>query len=150
MSDVRSTPYTATRSQRMPPLNGNKIAAIVVWIIGVGSTWLGIKVFLDNPPWYVPFIAALIAQFVLTWGEKAIWRGRASIAGIAALVIDIGLNAGGIYPYALRLGETPTAQMIVSVFGGGRQNAPRSDMIAAVILGFIIAALPEELWMRRD
>lgn len=146
---VRNEPLTSTRRQ-LPPLNGNRIAAIIVWLFGVLSTYLGIKVFLAGAPQWLPAVVAVIAQLVLTFGERPIWRGRPSFAGLGALAIDVALNAGGIFPYMFRLGETPPAQMVITVFGGGRQVAPLSAMIAAIVLGFLIAALPEDLWMRRD
>lgn len=147
-NNVQSEAIPARRS--LPPLNGNKIAAIVVWIAGAVSTWLCARAMLADAPWWLTIAAASIAQFVLTFAERAIWRGRPTGAGLAALAIDVALNAGGLFPYALKLGETPPAQMIISVFGGSRQLAPLSAMIAAIIVGFIIAAAPEELWSRRD
>lgn len=146
---IKSEPLTTARRQ-LPPLNGNRIAAVIVWLVGVGSTYLGIKVFTAGAPWWLPASAALIAQLVLTFGERGVWRGRPSFAGLGALAIDVALNAGGIFPYMFRLGETPPAQMVITVFGGGRQVAPLSAMIAAIVLGFLIAALPEDLWMRRE
>lgn len=150
MSNLRSTSLASPRRLHLPPMNGNRIAAVIVWLFGVASTWLGMRVFLDGAPVWLPWVVAFLAQFVLTFGEKAIWRGRPSVAGLMALAIDVALNAGGLFPYALKLGETPPAQMIVAVFGGDRQIAPRSAMIAAIVIGFLIAAAPEDLWSRRD
>lgn len=150
MSNLRSTPLASPRRLHLPPMNGNRIAAVIVWLFGVVSTWLGLSVFLDGAPAWLPWAVAVIAQFVLTFGESAIWRGRPSVAGLMALAIDVALNAGGIFPYMFKLGETPPAQMVITVFGGGRQVAPVSAMIAAIVLGFLIAALPEDLWMRRE
>jgi hypothetical protein len=134
----------------IPRLNGNKIAAIIFWIAGAVSTWLAAKAFLIDAPWWLPVASALIAQFVLTFAERAIWRGRPSGAGLAALGLDVALNAGGLFPNALKLGETPPAQMVIAVFGGSRQVTPLGAMIAAIIIGFLIAAAPEDLWSRRD
>lgn len=131
------------------PNIGNRIAAVVAWLVGLAATYLGLAVLLTNAPWYVPALAALVAQGMLTWAERAIWRGKPSLVGALALLMDTLLNAGGVFPYALLLGATPPAIMIATVLGVPSQVGPLGAMIVSLVLGFAIAAAPEEFWTRR-
>lgn len=141
------------RSRRLPTLDamsGNRIAACIMWLLGVVATSLLFRTFLVNAPWFVPALAALVMQALLTWFERPVWRGKASSIGIAGLIIDVLLNAGGIYPYARRLGETPMGQMIADVLNSNAIVGPIGATIVSVLVGFLIAAAPEELWNRKD
>ena len=135
--------------QRMP-VSINKSIGVVAWLAGAAATWLGLATFMPGAAWWLPVIVAVRVQLFLTLAQRAIWRGHPSFVGFGALIIDVALNAGGIFPYAMRVGETPTAQMVIAVAGGSRQIAPVTAMIVAIILGLLIAAAPEELWSRRD
>lgn len=128
----------------------NRFIAVFAWLVGAAATWLGLTSFLPGAPWWMPLVVAVATQGFLTVAQRAIWRGHPSMVSFAALLIDVALNAGGIFPYAQRVGETPTAKMIITTFGGSGQVGAITAMIVAVGLGFLIAAAPEELWNRRD
>lgn len=128
---------------------GNRIAAVVAWAIGLATTYLGLAAVLVNAPWWLPLAVALVAQGMLTWAERAIWRGKPSLVGGLALLIDMFLNAGGVFPYAVRLGDTPPAVMIATAFGVPSQVGPIGATIVSLVLGFAIAAAPEEFWTRK-
>lgn len=132
------------------PAVGNRIAAVVAWLVGVTATTAGLWGFLPNVPWYIPVVFGFGSQAFLTWAERTIWKGRPSVIGFGALAIDVLLNAGGIYPYALRLGNTPPVQMIADVLNTDSAVGPVGAMIVAVVLGFLVAAAPEELWTRKE
>lgn len=138
---------TTASGSRLP---GNKVAAVVAWLIGLATTYLGLAALLGNAPWYIAAGAAVVAQGMLTWAERAIWKGRPSLVGGLALVLDTLLNAGGIFPFALRLGESPPVQMIARVLNTPSEIGPLGAMIVSLVLGFAIAAAPEEFWNRKD
>lgn len=155
MSNVQSKPLVngeveETKRRRDSRIPINKILGAAAWVLGAVATWQGLIAFLPGAPAWLPFVVAVATQGFLTLAQRAIWRGHPSLVGIAALLIDVALNAGGIFPYALRVGETPTARMIIAVFGGARQVAPITAMIVATVLGILIAVAPEELWSRKD
>lgn len=151
MSNVRSVPMVEGKPAAPPPrVNvGNRIAAVVAWLVGLAATYLGLAAVLTNAPWWLPLVVALVAQGMLTWSERAIWQGRPSLVGALALIMDMLLNAGGVFPYALMLGATPTVQMFATVLGVPSQVGPVGAIIVSLILGFAIAAAPEEFWTRR-
>jgi arginine exporter protein ArgO len=94
---------------------------------------------------------AIGSQALLTFMERGLWRGKhVSAVTVAALLFDVLLNAGGVYPLAMRIGATPTAGMLADAFGWERAISPIGAMILAIIGGFLIAAAPEEFWIRRD
>ncbi len=131
--------------------SGNRVVAVIVWLIGVATTYLGFVTMLPDLPWTVALPFALACQGMLTWMERGIWRGRhITVVTMAALLIDVLLNAGGLYPYMARLGATPPARMLADAFGWGTTISPIGAIVIALIGGFLIAAAPEEYWNRRD
>lgn len=155
MSNVRSTPLRdaapATPAAPSPrPLPANRIVAVATWLVGALTTHLGLSALVPGLPWYYSAGFALVTQATLTLAERAMWRGRPTIVGAGALLIDVACNTGGIYPYARRLGETPAAVAIADVLHVARDIGPLGAIIAAGVLGFLIAAAPEDLWNRKD
>lgn len=126
----------------------NRILAVVAWCIGAVTTYLGI-LGMSGAPWLVAASFAVVAQVLLTWAERAMWHGRPTLVGALALLFDVALNAGGVYAFVRRIGETPTGLMLSDVFGGSAIG-PIPAMIVALVVGFLIAAAPEELWTRKD
>ena len=150
MSNMKSVPLVNNEPVRRAEIHiGNRIAAGVAWLVGLTATYLGLAALLTNAPWWLPLVAALVTQAMLTWAERAIWRGRPSLVGALALLMDTLLNAGGVFPYALLLGNTPPVQMFATVMGVPSQIGPVGAMIVSMVLGFAIAAAPEEFWTRR-
>lgn len=148
-SSVRTTPFP-TRVV-VPAALGNRFVAVIIWLIGVATTYLGFTTMASGLPWQVALPFAFGSQALLTYMERGLWRGRhVSVVTIAALLFDVLLNAGGVYPLALRLGATPTAAMFADAFHWERAISPIGAMIIAIIGGFLIAAAPEEFWSRRD
>jgi hypothetical protein len=149
-NEVRNVPMVNGRPIMSSPVNvGNRIAAVVAWLIGLATTYLGLAALLLNAPWWLPIAVALVAQGMLTWAERAIWRGRPSLVGALALLLDTLLNAGGVFPYALLLGDTPPVRMFATALGTPAQIGPVGAMIVSLVLGFAIAAAPEEFWARK-
>ena len=142
------------RQTRVPRISATRIVSVGSWLVGAAITWLGLAVFMSTAPWWLPVLIAGGAQLFLTLAQRAIWRGHPSFVSFVALAIDVALNAGGIFPYAQQIGQTPTAQMIITVAGANAKTAqqitPITAMIVAIALGLLIAAAPEELWNRKD
>lgn len=151
-------PPSAERPARSPAASDasnrrqlvNRVAAGIMWLIGLAATWLLFAAFLPDAPIVVSGSAALIAQGLLTWFERPIWQGRPNMLGLAGIAIDTLLNAGGVFPYIRRIGETPPGAMLLDVFGGDTSIRPGVALILSLVLGFLIAAAPEELWRRKD
>lgn len=130
------------------PLTINRVLAVVGWLVGAAATYLGVQG-MSGAPWTIALTFAIVTQLLLTWAERAMWRGKPSGVAALALLLDVALNAGGVYPYIRRAGETPVGVMLADVFGGS-QVGPWPAIIVSVVVGFLIAAAPEELWTRRD
>lgn len=152
MSNVRSAPLVngEPAEKRMSWIDkvrtGDGIAAITVWCAGALATASVFLVMMPDLPWYFAGGLALVAQALLTKAQSRLWRGKASMAGLGAVAIDVLFNAGGIYPYAKRLGDTPPVLMIADVLNIPSQVGPVGAIIVAVLLGILIAGAPEELW----
>lgn len=130
------------------PLTINRVLAVVAWLVGAATTYLGIQG-MSGAPWTIALAFATVTQLLLTWAERAMWRGKPSGVAALALLMDVALNAGGVYPYVRRAGDTPVGLMLSDVFGGS-QVGPWPAIIVACVVGFLIAAAPEELWSRKD
>lgn len=147
---VKSEPLVNGAPAARAKINiGNRVAAAIAWLVGLTATYLGLSALLTNAPVWLPIVAALVAQGMLTWAERAIWHGRPSLVGGMALILDTLLNAGGVFPYALLLGNTPPVQMFAAVLNTPSQIGPVGAMIVSIVLGFAIAAAPEEFWTRK-
>lgn len=127
---------------------GDGAAAIFIWAAGALATSLVILAIMPDLPWYFAAGFALVTQALLTQGQRRIWRGKPTLTSIGMVIIDVMLNAGGIYPYALRLGNTSPALMIADVFNIPSDVGPIGAMMVAIALGVLIAAAPEELWTK--
>jgi hypothetical protein len=154
VSNVRSMPLEngSARPARMPwyvkLATGDGIAAAIVWCLGAAATASAVLVMMPDLPWYFAAGFAVVMQGLLTKGQSKLWRGKASMTSLGCVIIDVLFNAGGIYPYAQRLGATPPAIMIADVFGVSSQMGAWGAMIVALALGVLIAGAPEELWTK--
>lgn len=86
----------------------------------------------------------LLAQAVLTIIQRNLFQGRNRTGGIIALIVDGGINIGGIYFVAQRFQNTDTW---AAVADATQMTFPSSIplLIISFILGMIIAAGPEFL-----
>jgi hypothetical protein len=128
------------------PFSWYKAVAVLLWLAGAWTTYLLIdRMVATQAPW-VSAIEALIVQTFLTALESPVWRGKPSAVNIAAVVIDTLANAGGIFPFTGRIGETPPAQMFIQAFGLNGTIAPIVAVALALVFGYILAAGPEAIW----
>lgn len=131
----------------------NRVASIVAWLGGTFTTYLFFATALPELAWYASFTLAGLVQWLLTMGERPLWRRllgrRGGQAAPLAFVVTIGdglLNAAGIYPFVGQLAKTGLGAMLAEVLHVERAMDPLAAFGVAFLLGLIVAALPEFLW----
>jgi hypothetical protein len=132
----------ARAGRRLPV---NEVAAVIIWLAGAATTYAGIAAMLPDVPLWLGVVVAVVAQLILTVVERPALHGRASAAAVGALVLDVALNVGGLFPALRNVGETPTARAIVEAFGLQPGVSPLAALLLSVVIGYIIAATPESL-----
>lgn len=145
---VRSEPLQA-RSR----LSWNRVAGIVAWLIGVYFTWRFFTAADPTVHWLIMAIAAGLVQWVLTLVERPLWRRLARKPGAKLVplafivtIIDGLINGAGIYPLTGRIAQTGVGKMIADLFRVEPQLSTQGAIILAIVLGLIVAGLPEALW----
>jgi hypothetical protein len=131
--------------KRQAPSGPTIIIAVIIWIAGAAASYAGIAAMLQDIPVWLGALIAVVTQLVLTFVERPALAGRFDIASIGALLLDVALNAGGLFPALRNVGETPTAQMLMSVFRLEPGVSPIGAFLLSVIVGYIIAATPESM-----
>lgn len=134
-------------------ISWNRLAAVVAWLGGVATTYLFFARAMPEMAWFVNLALAGTAQWLLTMGERPLWRrllgrkgGRAASLAFVVTLGDGLLNAAGLYPYMNRLGATDLGKMLSDVLNVQSQMDARAAFGIALFLGLIVAALPEFLW----
>lgn len=144
--------HTQTHAQRfaLPQMNSDRYTALALWLVGVYLSRNAL-VQLGISSEIAATIAAVIFQWFLTKGQQAIWHSkrkavRFTIISIPALLIDVWLNAAGVWPYAKQVGATDAWKMVSELT---ESNAPFSliaALLTALLIGVFIAGAPENLW----
>lgn len=133
-----------TSTQRPPTLNRYHVGAFLAQAGSFATTYLFFIAVMDGASWYAILGIALAVEFLLTLGKSLTRRGGA--VGPAAIVFDMLLNAGGIWPSSRHIAESPPAQMVVEAF----QLKPTFGLIPAfvvsLLIGYLLAVLPHRLW----
>lgn len=125
----------------------NKLIALVVWLLGVGTTYMAINVLLGpDTPWYISVLTATVVQLVLTAVEYRFFQGERNEVGVIALCFDVAFNAGGLYDPMTRIGATPVGKALSDAFGVEPTVGKISALILAVVLGYLLARAPEYIW----
>lgn len=130
----------------------NKLAAIIAWLLGAGTTYLFVSRVTPGASTVATLIVAGIAQLLLTLAELPLFRlvrrhgGRVSAVPLTSLLADTLLNAAGIYPYTGRIQATDLGVMLSEVFHVQPAMDPTSAFAIAFVAGLIVAGLPELLW----
>lgn len=127
----------------------NRIAAVLIWIVGVGTTYACISTLLPGVVWYVPLGVSAITQLVLTLVESPALNLRPDLPSVIALVMDVLLNVGGLFFPLMRLGETGVGKAIATAFNVPPQMTGITTFILAALLGFVLSAAPEKIWNSR-
>lgn len=128
----------------------SKPVAAVLWLIACFTTFQVVTALTPGMDARWQAGAAIVAQVVLTWMERPVLHGKPNKMSGAALLIDTFINAGGAFPFALRVSATPTAQMISAAANLPAEVTPFAAMIIALVAGFMLAAAPEAVWRWRE
>jgi len=65
---------------------------------------------------------------------------------VIVTIIDGLLNGAGIYPFTGRIAQTGVGQMIADLFHVEPQLSTQGAVVLAIVLGLVVAGLPEALW----
>lgn len=149
MSNLQSRPLVA---QEQAPRNApsiNQPIAIALWALACVTTWQLVAAVTPgmDPRYQIGIGIAL--QAIFTALERPVLRGRPNKVSALVLLLDTLVNAGGIFPFALRMSATPTAAMVSQTFSLSPQMSPVAAFVVALILGFLLAAAPEAVWRWR-
>lgn len=144
----------ATHSHQLAPgVAWHRIASVVAWLAGCFTTYLFFATALPTLGWLTSLGLAALAQWLLTMGERPLWRrllgrkgGQAAPLAFLVTVGDGLLNAAGIYPFVGQLAKTGLGAMLAEVLHVERAMDPLAAFGVAFLLGLIVAALPEFLW----
>ena len=149
----RSVPlHDGERVEAPRPLTSpsiNQPVAAILWVLACVTTWQLVAAVTPGMRWYVQVGMGVALQAIFTALERPVLRGRPNKVSSAVLSIDTLVNAGGIFPFALRMSATPTAVMVSTTFGLSPQMTPPAAFAVSVVLGFLLAAAPEAVWRWR-
>lgn len=128
----------------------NTMAASVIWVTGLWAT----SEFLQQLQIPGPrFLYAIALQSILTNCQGPIWhaaqrvgRRGAFVIGIAALLIDVGLNVGGLWIYLSNLGQTTFWLAIQAATSSTVPPSPLTCFLLSLAGAIIVAVGPEALW----
>lgn len=127
-------------------LTGNRIAAIIVWFVGVWTTGMALQEM--GIPADEVFLKAGALQLILTIGQRPLWRhSRFAFVGIVFVGVDVFFNFGGIWPFAQNIDKTTAWAAFVAAFYGTQVTAlawARAGF--GLIVSLAIAAGVEWLW----
>lgn len=149
---VRSTQLRDGQPAEPPRLTGpsiNQPVAILLWLMACVTTWQLIAAVTPGMLWYYQVAIGVALQGIFTALERPVLRGKPNRVSLLVLLIDALVNAGGIFPYALRMSATPTAAMMSTTFSLQPQMSPVAAFGVALVLGFLLAAAPEAVWRWR-
>lgn len=138
-------PAAASRAS----LSVNRLIAAILWVLACITTWQLVAAVTPGAVWWFQVAAGVAFQAIFTALERPILRGRPNKVSGTVLLVDTLVNAGGIFPFALRMSATPTAQMISTTFSMSPQMTPPAAFAVSVIFGFLLAAAPEAVWRWR-
>lgn len=128
-------------------INGRKIAAALTQIGSFVTTYLFVLALgIDGP---IGFLVALGVEFMLMAAKHNSLLGRGDSIGITAIVVDTLLNAGGLWPYMLRLDKTPTWGMMATSLHLESEVRLLPALGFALLFGFLLSAAPSWLWRHR-
>jgi len=133
----------ATYAEQPIRMDGRRIAGLIAQAGSFATTWAFIAA-LDMPP-LIGFGVALGIEIVLYYGKKLAFEQGADSIGWVAVALDTLLNAGGLWPITKRFSATPTWIMLAEALGLQAQMSSVAALIIALVLGFILSALPHRL-----
>lgn len=139
----------AAETPRLPGPSINQPIAIILWIVACITTWQLVAAITPGMRIAYQIGIGIVLQVFFTALERPMLRGRPNKVSGVVLLIDTLVNAGGIFPFALRMSATPTVQMISTTFNLAPNMTPAAAFAVSVVLGFLLAAAPEAVWRWR-
>lgn len=136
-------------AQQRIGLSVNQPIAAVLWVLACVTTWQLVAAVTPGAVWFFQVGAGIVLQVIFTTLERPVLRGRPNKVSSTVLIVDTLVNAGGIFPFALRMSATPTAQMISTTFNLSPQMTPPAAFAVSLLFGFLLAAAPEAVWRWR-
>lgn len=131
---------------RVVRIDGRKIAAGLTQAGSFITTYLFIQAIgLEGA---TAFFVALGVEFLLTAAKHNVFAGRADALGGIAVGVDMLLNAGGLWPYMLRLDKTPTWSMLQTGLGLDGELRKLPALVLALVFGFLLSAGPHWFWRK--
>lgn len=128
----------------------SKLVAAAIWLLACITSYQLVAALTPGMDSRYQMGVAVFSQVLLTWMERPVLRGKPNKISGMALLIDTLINAGGAFPFALRISATPTAQMISAALNIPNETTPLAAMFIALIAGFLLAAAPEGVWRWRE
>lgn len=123
--------------------------AVVIWALACLTTWQLVVAVTEGMAVIYQITIGVALQAMFTALERPVLRGRPNKISVVALGFDTLVNAGGIFPFAMRMSTTPTAQMLSTTFHLSPQMTPPAAFAVSIVLGFLLAAAPEAVWRWR-
>lgn len=131
------------------PASINQPLAVIIWAIACVTTWQLVASVTPGMAWYAQVGIGVGLQAIFTALERPMLRGKPNKVSGAVLGIDTFINAGGAFPYVLRMSATPTVQMVSTALDIAPQVSPIAALALSLVLGFLLAAAPEAVWRWR-
>lgn len=130
-------------------IDGRKVAAAVAQVGSFTTTWLAI--YAIGITGVKGFLVSVAAEFLLLAGKNLVLSGDKTNGafGWLAVVIDSALNAGGLWPYALKLNKVPTYLMLAEALGMDASLSKVVALLLALVFGFLLSIAPHELWRKK-
>src|SRR5262245_55778431 len=141
---VKSTDLPTT-----PPPSIWKPLAVVIWLLACVTTWQLVAAVTAGVDWRLQVAIGVGLQAIFTALERPVLHGKPNRISVIVLGIDALINAGGVFPYAMRMGGTPTAQMVSAATALQPQMTPWAAIGVSVLIGVLLAAAPEAVWRWR-
>jgi hypothetical protein len=137
---------TTRTKNRTIVLNGYKVAAAAAQVGSFATTWMFISAL--GVTGLAGFGVALVTEFILLASKTVVLSGesRSDAIGWIAIISDAVLNAGGLWPFILRVDQTPSWKMLVDALTleGDMRKVPA--LVITLVIGFVLAVAPHRLW----
>jgi len=127
-------------------MSTNKFIGLSIWIAGAWMTTNTLSQLGISQP--LNIIIGILLQLALTRAESPIWSGNGvPKMGIGALIIDVAVNSGGVWPYVKNIGNTDLWNMIKDVAEDPSMIAGVGvQLFVAIFIGTLAAAAAEYFW----
>lgn len=124
----------------------NRLIAFAIWCLACVTTYQCVVAVAPSLTLWTQIGVGIGVQAILTRLERPVLIGKPNGISWLVLLFDTVVNAGGAFPFAMRIAETPPAQMIVAALHMQATVSPIAAAVLALFIGFLLAAAPESVW----